>query len=148
MVYTSTTRLWVSTDSPAGPRKTIPLDDVGTDPKSHTVPDMSHHGESSVGYLIKAVSEVRMPAELERASITGFKELFSLEEMLFALAAPWTHLLNAPLATEQVPQIWDGAVQAGRCNRHSARGGSHSSPWHGSHSASCSHPASCEDVTS
>lgn len=62
----------MSTASPAGPRETILLDDVGTDHKRPTVPDMSHQGESSVGYLIKGVSEVRMPAELERASNNRF----------------------------------------------------------------------------
>lgn len=54
---------------------------------------------------------------LREPQITGFKELFSLEEMLFALGVPWTHLLNTPLATEQVPQIWDEAVQADRFDR-------------------------------
>lgn len=62
----------MSTTSPAGPRKTIPLDDVGTDHKRPIAPDMSHQGESSVGYLIKGVSEVRMPAELEKASNNRF----------------------------------------------------------------------------
>ena len=62
----------MSTASPAGPRETILLDDVGTDHKRPTVPDMSHQGESSVGCLIKGVSEVRMPAELERASNNRF----------------------------------------------------------------------------
>lgn len=87
---------------------------------------------------------------LREPQITGFKELFSLEEMLFALAAPWTHSLNTPLATEQVPQIWDEAVQADRFDRQapSKRWQSQAAPCHGSHSATCSHRASCKDATS
>lgn len=77
--------------SSAVPCITISLDGSGTENKGVTFPEVSHWGDSSVGYLIKGVSEVRRTAQLSEPQITGFKELFSLEKC----SLHW--LLHAPL---------------------------------------------------
>lgn len=60
-----TTQYLVSTSSPTVTCKTAPFDDVGTCNKRVTVPDVSPWGDSSVAYLIKEMSGVRIPAELD-----------------------------------------------------------------------------------
>lgn len=70
MVYASSTQHLVSTS--AVPWETASFDDSGTYSKRVTVLGVSHWGKASVGYLIKGMSGVRMPAELEQGSSNKF----------------------------------------------------------------------------
>lgn len=54
--------------SPAVPLKIILFGNNGSYIKRVTVLTVSHWRDSSVGYLIKGMSEVRMPTELEQTS--------------------------------------------------------------------------------
>lgn len=70
MLNASTTQHLVSTY--AVPWKAASFDDSGTYIKRVTVLGISHWGNASVGYLIKGMSGVRMPAELEQGSSNRF----------------------------------------------------------------------------
>lgn len=86
-----------STPSPGIPCKTTSFDDIGTYNKGVTVPVVSHWGDSSLGYLIKGMSEIRMVAELERTSNSILKGHF-LWRNAFCTCSYMYPLLKYPIS--------------------------------------------------
>lgn len=68
-----------------------------------TAPDVSHWGDSSVGYLIKGGQRSGCPQNLSEPQITGFKQLFSLGRNVFHTSSTMHPLVKYPISNSPRP---------------------------------------------